>query len=603
MIRIAVLDRDRCRPKDCGMVCIKYCPIVRSGVDAIKVEEGQQKPTIFEKLCSGCGICVKKCPFKAISIVNLPSELEEECSHRFGKNMFKLYRLPILHPGIVTGLIGKNGIGKSTALKILAGEIKPNLGNYENPPDWPQIIRNYRGSILQGYFTKLWEKELKVIHKPQYVDIIPKAVTGTVDKLLEKADERGKSRELMEKLQLENIRSRDVADLSGGELQRLAVAIAFCREADVYLFDEPSSYLDVKQRIEVAKVIRSLKAEKKYVVVVEHDLAILDYLSDQVCVLYGEPSVYGVISDPQGVRVGINTYLNGYLPSENVRFRETSITFHVKPPITAWNVSDVVLQWNHMVKSYEGFTLTVESGNIHKGEIIGILGPNGIGKTTFIKLLAGLEKPDKGHYPILEEVSVSYKPQYISVDYEGSVESVLRSIVKDGFGSTQYGSTIVQPLNLEKLLDRQLNELSGGELQRVAIAACLSKNSSIYLLDEPSAYLDVEERLAMARTIRRIVESRGVVAFVVEHDVAAQDFIADRIMVFDGEPGIMGYAHSPMGLRDGMNTFLKIMEITFRRDPTTKRPRVNKGESRLDRYQKEIGQYYYVADVIEEEAE
>lgn len=603
MVRIAVLDKDRCRPKDCGMICIKYCPIVRSGVNAIKIEEGQEKPTVFEKLCSGCGICIRKCPFKAITIVNLPSELEEECSHRFGKNMFKLYRLPIPHMGIVTGLIGKNGIGKSTALKILSGEIKPNLGDHEHPPDWSQIIRYYRGSILQDYFDKLSKKELRVVHKPQYVDMIPKVVKGTVEELLKKTDERGKSRELIEKLQLESIRNRNVKDLSGGELQRLAVAIAFCREADVYLFDEPSSYLDVRQRIEVAKVIRSLKTEKKYVVVVEHDLALLDYLSDQVCVLYGEPSVYGVIAKPQGVRIGINTYLEGYLPSENVRFRDSPITFHIKPPITTWNVSDVVLKWNRMVKTYEDFALTVEPGEIHRGEVIGILGPNGIGKTTFIKLLAGFEKPDERQNPISEELSVSYKPQYISVDYEGTVESALKSIAKDDFSSTQYETTIIQPLSLGKLLDRQLKELSGGELQRVAIAACLSKDSTIYLLDEPSAYLDVEERLAMARAIRRTVEGRGAVAFVVEHDVSTQDFIADRIMVFDGEPGINGYAHLPMGLRDGMNTFLKIMEITFRRDPTTKRPRVNKEGSRLDKHQKETRQYYYVADTPTEAAE
>ncbi|MDQ1281511.1 MAG: ATP-binding cassette, sub-family er 1 [Thermoproteota archaeon] len=603
MVRIAVLDKDRCRPKDCNLLCIKYCPIVRSGINAIKIEEGQEKPTIFEKLCSGCGICIRKCPFKAVTIVNLPSELEEECSHRFGKNMFKLYRLPIPHLGIVTGLIGKNGIGKSTALKILSGEIKPNLGNFEQPPDWPQIIKYYRGSILQDYFDKLSMKELKVVHKPQYVDMIPKVVKGTVEELLKKTDERGKSQELIEKLQLESIRTRNIKDLSGGELQRLAVATAFCREADVYLFDEPSSYLDVRQRIEVAKVIRSLKTDKKYVVVVEHDLALLDYLSDQVCVLYGEPSVYGVIAKPQGVRIGINTYLEGYLPNENVRFRDLHITFHIKPPITTWNVSDVVLKWNRMAKTYQDFALTVEPGEIHRGEVIGILGPNGIGKTTFIKLLAGFEKPDGGQNPISEELSVSYKPQYISVDYADSVESALKSIAKDDFGSAHYETTIIQPLSLEKLLDRQLKELSGGELQRVAIAACLSKDSTIYLLDEPSAYLDVEERLAMARAIRRTVEDRGVVAFVVEHDVATQDFIADRIIVFDGKPGIMGYAHLPMGLREGMNTFLKIMEITFRRDPETKRPRVNKEDSRLDKHQKETGQYYYVADTPTETVE
>ncbi|MEM2576446.1 MAG: 4Fe-4S binding protein, partial [Candidatus Bathyarchaeia archaeon] len=95
MVRVAVLDKDNCKPKDCGLPCIKYCPKVRDKIEAIKIIQNEEKPVIIESLCSGCGICVKKCPFKVISIVNLPEELEEECSHRYGLNMFKLYRLPI----------------------------------------------------------------------------------------------------------------------------------------------------------------------------------------------------------------------------------------------------------------------------------------------------------------------------------------------------------------------------------------------------------------------------------------------------------------------------------------------------------------------------
>jgi len=565
---------------------------VRNKIEAIRFEN--ERPLVVESLCVGCGICVKKCPFDALSIVNLPDELEEECSHRFGPNTFKLFRLPVPSSGVVLGLLGQNGIGKTTALNILSGETKLNLGNYKEPPDWPHLIQHFRGSTLQEYFEKLSGDKLKVVHKPQYVDKIPRVVSGEVGDLLEKVDERDKLGSLTEQLQLKTVWDRNLEVLSGGELQTVAIAATICREADVYLFDEPSSYLDVKQRLQAARAIRSLRKEGKTVIVAEHDLAILDYLSDQICVFYGTPGVYGIVSHVHGVRVGINIYLQGFIPDENVRFRKDPILFHVKPPATGLTAGETLLKWNGMKKSYEGFVLSAVPGEAKQGEVIGILGPNGIGKTTFVKLLAGIEKADSGEASTQYGLTVSYKPQYISAEYEGTVEELLKDIAKEEFESSWYQSQILQPLKVEPILDRDVTELSGGELQKVAIAACLSRKAELYLLDEPSAYLDVEERLSMARIIRRVVESRNVTAFVVEHDVVAQDFIADRLMIFTGEPGTYGVANPPTNLRKGMNTFLKDMEITFRRDPVTKRPRVNKEGSKLDRHQKKIGEYYYV---------
>ncbi|HIE14093.1 TPA: ATP-binding cassette domain-containing protein, partial [Candidatus Bathyarchaeota archaeon] len=220
---------------------------------------------------------------------------------------------------------------------------------------------------------------------------------------------------------------------------------------------------------------------------------------------------------------------------------------------------------------------------------------NGIGKTTFVKILAGVEKPDRGEQPLEgESLRVSYKPQYISTDFHGTVEDLLVKIVEEDFNSSWYKSQILRPLRIYKLLDKIVAELSGGELQKVAITACLSRSADIYLLDEPSAYLDVEERLSVAKIIRRVVEEHSSAAFVVEHDIITQDFTADRLIIFTGEPGVHGVANSPTNLRDGMNAFLKEMNVTFRRDPKTKRPRVNKEGSRLDQYQKRIGQYYYI---------
>jgi ATP-binding cassette subfamily E protein 1 len=535
---------------------------------------------------------VKKCPFKAIFIVNLPDELEKDCSHRFGENTFKLYRLPTPSSGTVLGLLGQNGIGKTTALKILSGEIKLNLGNHKEPPSWDEIIRHFRGSTLQEYFQKMADGKLRISNKPQYVDKIPRVVSGNVGELLKKVDERKKLDQIVEQLELKQFWNRSLEVLSGGELQRVAVAATICREAGVYLFDEPSSYLDVKQRLEVAKAIRGLKNDGKTVIVAEHDLAIIDYLSDQICILYGEPGVYGVVSNVHSVRTGINIYLQGYIPDENVRFRKEAIMFHEKPPTVSAGAGETLLKWGQIEKTYEGFKLVANEGEIKRGEIIGILGPNGIGKTTFMKILAGIEEADDEQK--FGALKVSYKPQYISAEYSGTVQELLMSVAKENFSSSWYKTEILQPLGVDSLLDRNVDELSGGELQKAAITACLSQKAELYLLDEPSAYLDVEERLNMARAIRRVVEAHNVTAFVVEHDVVAQDFIADRLMVFTGKPGIKGIADQPMSLRNGMNMFLKQMEVTFRRDPLTKRPRVNKEDSRLDKFQKQIGEYYYL---------
>jgi len=593
MVRVAVLDRERCKPKDCSTECIKFCPPVRSRIEAVKFVEGESRPLIVEALCSGCGICVKKCPFQAVSIVNLPEEIEGECSHRYGANSFKLYRLPIPQKGMITGLIGRNSIGKTTALRILSGEIKPNLGRYDEPPEWGDIIKHYRGSLLQDHFDKIQKKILRVVHKPQYVDKIPSHVKGKVQAVLGKADDAGRLKRLVAELQLKEVLNRPLDVLSGGELQRVAVAATCCRDADVYLFDEPSSHLDVSQRLSVARTIRSLVKEEKTVVLTEHDLAMLDYLSDHIYALYGEPGVYGVVSHAHGVRVGINIYLDGFIPDENMRFRSWPIRFHVKPPKEEAEAKGWSIDWSHMGKSYKSFKLTVEPGKASQGEVVGIVGPNGIGKTTFIKLIAGMEKPDDGAEPAWKGLSVSYKPQYISGIYDGTVESLIKNIADVKIEGNFFEDKLAKPLGITKILDRNVKDLSGGELQCLAIVVCLAKKADIYLIDEPSAYLDVEERLTVAKAIREGVEQREAFAFVVEHDVVALDFIADRIMIFDGKPGLDGHAHSPVSLRDGMNLFLANMNLTFRRDPENGRPRVNKPQSKLDKMQKDLGEYYY----------
>lgn len=560
--------------------------------DTIIIDEKTKKPLISEELCSGCGICTNRCPFSAISVINLPEALDNPI-HRFGQNMFELFGLPTLSDGSVIGMLGPNGIGKSTIMRILSGEMIPNLGNWEvSPKNWDNIIEYYKGSQLQKYFKDLSEGKIKVIHKPQMVDQLPKFVKGNVSELLSNADERGKFEEVVESLDLENVLKRKISNLSGGELQRVAIAASYVREGDFYYFDEPTSWLDVKQRLNAVKVIRSLADDGKSVMVIEHDLATLDAISDYIHILYGQTGAYGVVSQMKGVRVGINAYINGFLKEENVRIRKQPIEFNIRPP-TPEDEGDPIVSYTNLEKSYEGFSLEAEAGEIFHDEIVTAFGSNGIGKTTFAKILANEVKPDAGK--VGDDIKIAYKPQYIVSDFEGRVQDFLY-MNAPSFGSNIFKTEIMKPFSLEDILDKQVKDLSGGELQRLAVAATLSKDADIYLFDEPTAFLDVEQRLIAGKTIRKIVESKNAASLIVDHDIVFIDYISDRAMVFQGEPGLIGKATKPQDLRTSMNKFLKDLKITFRRDKETKRPRVNKLDSYLDREQKESGEYYYLKD-------
>jgi len=589
-MRIAVVFKDRCQPKRCNLECISFCPPQRTGTEVIWIDPEVGKATISEETCISCGICVHRCPFDAIRIIGLPEPLKEDLVHQYSRNGFRLFRLPTPKTGHVTGLLGPNGIGKTTALSILSGELCPNLGHYRRTrPYWNEVLEKYKGTEFHEYLEKLVAKELRTALKPQYVDKLPKVAKGTVGDLLKKVDDQGQLDDLAPRLYLDSVLHRDIGHLSGGELQRTAIAATMLKDADVYFFDEPSSYLDIYQRLEVAKVIQTLSKEK-FVVVVEHDLAVLDFLADTVYLLYGSEGAYGVVAQPRPVRTAINVYLGGYLKEENIRFRPREVTFEARPPRRDWKAATLV-RYDRLEKRYDDFHLVVDGGELKKGEVVGVVGPNATGKTTFVRMLAGEEPPTGGM--IEGKWAVSYKPQYIESSYEGTVRELFASTVGDRAEGGWFETEIAQPLQIRGMIERPVNELSGGELQRIAVALALTRDADVYLIDEPSAYLDSNQRMATAKTIRRVMENQGKTGLIVDHDVYFIDMVSDSIMVFSGEPGQEGHGEGPFPMREGMNRFLKLVEITFRRDADTNRPRINKLDSRLDREQKTAGEYYY----------
>jgi len=584
MTRIAVIQKDRCNPIGCGnYLCIRICPINRTGKECI-TEGNDKKPLIDEELCTGCGICPNRCPFEAISIINLPEELKQSPIHKYGQNGFHLYNLPTPIFGKVVGVLGKNAIGKSTAIKVLAGVLKPNLGELDKETIYDDLIQFFKGTEAQGFFEKMKDGKIKVSYKPQQVDLIPKTHKGKVIDLLKKVDEKGELDKVTELLELKEILDNNIQHISGGELQRVAIAATVLKDANVYIFDEPTSYLDIKQRIKVSQFIRSLASENTAILVVEHDLIIIDYMTDLIHLMYGKEGCYGIVSQTKATRTGINVYLHGYLKEENIRFRDHEIKFLERPPLKKKGHESLIF-WKNVEKVLGKFHLKAEKGEIYKHTVNGILGENGIGKTSFVRILAHDIKHDKGE--IDSKLSVSYKPQYLKSDSDELVMNVLKEAIQ------KYEVQLIRPLELKPLFLKKLNELSGGELQRVSIALCLSKKADLYLLDEPSAYLDVEQRLIVSKVIKDFVEHRGVSALIVDHDLLFVDYLSDHLIVFDGTPAIDGFVNGPFSMEEGMNKFLADLRITMRRDPESKRPRVNKLDSQMDRKQKAQNKLYY----------
>ena len=587
-MRVAVLREDSCQPKKCNDECHTYCPPVRNGQECIIMDARTGKPHISESLCIGCGICINKCPHDALIIEQLPEELETDMIHRYSQNGFRLFRLPTPSKDQVVGILGPNGMGKSTAFNALSGRLVPNLGDFRGEADWDAVLQSLPRGELRDFLTEVKEGRITVAVKPQNVDRLPQRVHGKVGDLLRKVDERDLCDQLTRDLGIDHLMEREIGQLSGGELQRMALAATLLRDADVYFLDEPSSYLDIHERLRIVRIVQRLSEDRR-VIVIEHDLAVLDVLADLVHIVYGTKGAFGIFTPARATRTAINAYLDGFLPEQNVRIRQKPITFLGHRDRKAETGAQVV-EWGELEKKLGDFSLKAGKGAVHRAEVVGVVGPNGTGKSTMIKILAGEHEYDSGW--VSGDAKISYKPQHLDLDIEGTVQLWLDSELGPRWRSGEFNVNVIRALGIDQLLPKRVKRLSGGERQCVAIAVCLGREADLYLLDEPSAHLDANARMEAAKAIRRTMESNEKAAFVIDHDVYFIDIVSDSLLVFEGEGGRHGEAAGPFDLRVGMNRFLSSVDITFRRDHESKRPRINKADSRKDREQRTAGDFY-----------
>jgi ATP-binding cassette subfamily E protein 1 len=643
-LRIAIVDDTKCQPKKCKQECKRICPVERQGKECIDIENVAK---VIESACIGCGMCTTYtkggCPFNAITIYNINIE-PKDAIHRYGENSFALYRLPEPRTGHILGIVGPNGCGKSTAVAVLGFKTMPNFGNFDSKIQLTdkELSVKFRGNFLQKYFIN----KKKVASKPQHVEMLKRIgeLKGLkVMEVLAKYSEVNQELlgQYIDEMSLNKLLDRDIKVLSGGELQRLYCVLTAVRQADVYIYDEPSNFLDIKQRIKLARLLKSKSNDENFVIVIEHDLSLLDYIADNISILYGEPTAYGICARPVGVREGINMLLDGYIPAENMRFREESFNFkNLKNEIDEFELnmlkakekkdtgdkknendkadskvyrataieeminSRILIEYPAIEKTLGDFHLKVSASKfILNGGITVILGQNGTGKTVFLNLLAGKLKSDNNAQ--MPRLSISSKPQHVEELFmeagSQTVSEFLISHIGNTIVNTEFKVDVLNPLGINKIMDHEVDTLSGGEMQKVAIALTLGKKADLYLIDEPSANLDYEMRLKVSKAIKNYITHIQKTVFVVEHDILMSIYLAHslfgRVIVFDGEPGVSTIASESMTLKAGMNIFLKQLGITIRTDRNNGRPRINKFNGRSDKEQKKSGNYFALDDI------
>ncbi len=617
MKKVYIVDYSTCTIDMCGRPCISKCPITITSKTKTKIHEWTEVPIrvkestnqiiIISELCIKCGVCANICPVKAIHVKNvLEEDRDKNRIHAYateqGTEGFRLYGLPALVPGRVTGLCGPNGIGKSSVFNILAGLLRPNFGDFARDGkdvEWTEFIKHVKEAEMRDHFSDLYAGRRRVAYKQQVLNVLFDRYRGkTVREILDASTVVDASffDKILDKLDIHAIAGRHLEQCSGGELQRFAIAQVLVSDADMYLIDEPCTFLDVKKRIALADLLeaRANGPKEQYpILVVEHDLTILDYMSDVINLFYGVPHQFGIVTNVQTTKAGINSYLKGFVKTENVEFRDTEITFKRTSGGRRWDNARVFASYDRITKTFESFKLEIDPGEIYVSEILGVVGENGLGKSTFAKILAGKLPPDPGcNYKPLA-TNVSYKPQYITRDFKGTVKQFIMDTSQNYDFSEYMLEPLYRPLGVDRLFDKRVDELSGGELQRVFIVACLAARADLYVLDEPSAYLDVEERLHVCSVIRASTKRSHATTICIEHDLQIADALADRMLIFTGTPGKQGHTIGPLDKREGMNEFLKILDVTFRRDDDTGRARINKKDSQLDKGQRASGQYFY----------
>ncbi|WZZ55387.1 hypothetical protein YC2023_055494 [Brassica napus] len=484
-------------------------------------------------------------------------------THRYGPGSFDIHGLPNLYLGTVVGLLGGKSTGKTTCLKILAGQLKPNLGRFEDPPEWDEIIDHFDTEHIRTYLTRLQTNTLNVALKSQDLTVYRSSLTVRTSLEESKGTGFDSMEELIEDLDMTSMLDTCVTDLSDAELQRFAIASTIVQMADVYLFDEPTIFLDARQKYQVARVILSVVKPDRYVCITDNDMSVLDLVCDHI--LYtGEETTSGEV------------HLDHY-PLTLEELSEEIVT----PPTYRYPET--------VVKGFGTFSLHVMGGDLRSSEITVVLGNMHTGKTLFLEWLNRIS--------VGQDFSHKDQKMIKCENRHDTVATHLYRLIRFSSLDRVFQELVLKPLGIVKILDKRIKEVSQSTLQKIAIATCLGQvahleGARVFLLDEPSIHLDARERVIAAQTIKRFIAYSRKAALVVEQDFMMATYLADRVIVVQGEPGVQSTVNSPVLMSNGVNQYLSDLNITCRTNRFTSLARMNKPRSVEDEEQKTGGHFF-----------
>ncbi len=394
-----------------------------------------------------------------------------------------------LKEGDILLVHGVSGSGKTTLLRVLAGV----MGRYVN--GWYKGIVKINDRNLYELDSRTIIELIAYIAQEPWYGILSPTVEGEVivNQLLVEKYNRKKINSILKRFGLRDLEKRLTYTLSAGETQRLLLASNTIRKTKIYLFDEPSSYLDEEARkILVEEAIR-LVEDGAIIVVVDHYIDLWwDYLS-KILVLEKGRQLYFGDPDLQVIRSVMETGLK-------------------KPERSS---TDVLVSLSSIYYKYPGtrfYVIRDLSFDVKRSSITWVKGPNGTGKTTLLKIIAGLLKPSKG--VVKRKGRAIYIPENPLLFFS---EPTVREEVYAGAINRELVDELVDVFNLRPLLDRKLKHTSSGERRRVAIVSALTRGYDIICIDEPTAGLDLENRLKILETLVRVAEE-GYTVIVAGHD-------------------------------------------------------------------------------------